>query len=238
MPSPRLIHGAGTAQDNRSVTLTYQMDARHRRRLLVAEGVSWIFGLVGLMAWGAFHILAATSTQYDLDRFAALQAVALHAGKPDQSLWSRDRVSAWRKATSESSPAPLAVIRIPRIRLEAPVLPGTDDRTLDRGVGHIEDTAEPGTDGNSGLAGHRDGFFRGLKDISTGDAIELETLHGTEIYRVERTWVVDPEDISVLDPTSTRTLTLVTCYPFYYVGAAPRRFIVRAVLAGSLGLRN
>ena len=210
------------------------MDARHRRRLLVAEGVSWIFGLVGLMAWGAFHILAATSTQYDLDRFAALQAVALHAGMPDQSLWSRDRVSAWRKATSESSPAPLAVIRIPRIRLEAPVLPGTDDRTLDRGVGHIEDTAEPGTDGNSGLAGHRDGFFRGLKDISTGDAIELETLHGTEIYRVERTWVVDPEDISVLDPTSTRTLTLVTCYPFYYVGAAPRRFIVRAVLPRAL----
>ncbi len=122
-------------------------------------------------------------------------------------------------------------IRIPKIRLEAPVLSGTDDRTLDRGVGHIEDTADPGTDGNSGLAGHRDGFFRGLKDISTGDAIELDTLHGTDIYRVERTWVVDPEDISVLDPTSTRALTLVTCYPFYYIGAAPRRFIVRAVLA-------
>jgi len=112
------------------------------------------------------------------------------------------------------------------------VLPGTDDGTLDRAVGHIEGTAKPGTDGNAGIAGHRDGFFRGLKDISPGDVIELDTLQGNDSYRVERVWVVDPEDVSVLDPTSTRALTLVTCYPFYYVGSAPRRFIVRAVLAG------
>ena len=112
-----------------------------------------------------------------------------------------------------------------------PVLPGTDDRTLDRAVGHIDDTALPGADGNSGIAGHRDGFFRGLKDIAEGDVIELETAKVKEVYRVERTWVVDPEDVSVLDPTPTRALTLVTCYPFYYIGPAPRRFIVRAVLA-------
>ena len=80
------------------------------------------------------------------------------------------------KALSEPAPAPLAVLRIPKIRLEVPVLPGTDDRTLDRAVGHIEGTAQPGTDGNSGIAGHRDGFFRGLKDIAPGDAIELDTL--------------------------------------------------------------
>ena len=96
-------------------------------------------------------------------------------------------------------------------------------------MGHIDDTALPGTDGNSGIAGHRDGFFRGLKDIGPGDAIELETLRGKEVYRVERTWVVDPEDVSVLDPTPTRSLTLVTCYPFYHVGPAPQRYIVRAV---------
>ena len=112
------------------------------------------------------------------------------------------------------------------------MLPGTDDHTLDRAVGHIEDTAEPGTDGNSGLAGHRDGFFRGLKDIARGDTIELETLKGKDIYRVERTWVVNPEEVWVLDPTPTRALTLVTCYPFYFIGSAPQRFIVRAVLAG------
>ena len=121
------------------------------------------------------------------------------------------------------------MLRIPKIRLEVAVLPGTDDRTLDRAVGHIEDTALPGADGNSGLAGHRDGFFRGLKDIAPGDAIVLETLQGTEAYVVERTWIVNPEDVSVLDPTPTRSLTLVTCYPFYFVGSAPQRFIVRAV---------
>jgi sortase A len=112
-----------------------------------------------------------------------------------------------------------------------PVLEATDDVSLNRAVGHIADTARPGTDGNSGIAGRGDGFFRGLKDITPGGAIQLETLRATEVYRVERTWIVDPEDVSVLDPTPTRSLTLVTCYPFYFVGSAPRRFIVRAALA-------
>jgi sortase A len=207
------------------------MEVFRRRLLLFAERTSWTFGLVGLAGWGAFHVRAAIWTRQDLGRFAALQALALPAGSPDQSLWAPERITAWRKALSEPGPAPLAVLRIPKIRLEVPVLAGTDDTTLDRGVGHIEDTARPGTDGNSGIAGHRDGFFRGLKDIAPGDVIELETLQGKDVYHVERTWVVDPEDVSVLDPTPARALTLVTCYPFYYVGAAPQRFIVRAVLA-------
>jgi sortase A len=208
------------------------MEAVRRRLLVLAEGTSWAFGLFGLVWWGTFHIGVATSTRHDLERFAALQAVAPLDATPDQSLWSPGRVSAWRKALSEPAPAPLAVLRIPKIRLEVPVLPGTEDRTLDRGVGHIENTAPLGTDGNSGIAGHRDGFFRGLKDITPGDAIELETLQGTEVFRVERIWMVDPDDVSVLDPTSTRVLTLVTCYPFYFIGPAPQRFIVRAVRAG------
>jgi LPXTG-site transpeptidase (sortase) family protein len=91
----------------------------------------------------------------------------------------------------------------------------------------------PGTEGNVGIAGHRDGFFRALKDIAEGDAIELQTLGGRETYRVERTWIVEPEDVSVLDPTPSRSLTLVTCYPFYFVGSAPQRFIVRAVSVGN-----
>ena len=203
-----------------------------RRLLLLAESASWAFGLVGLLWWGSFHLWVASSTRHDLERFAALQVVATQGGTPDQSLWSPFRVSAWRKAMSEPGPAPLAVLRIPKIRLEVPVLPGTDDRTLDRGAGHIEGTARPGTDGNSGIAGHRDGFFRGLKDITPGDAIELDLLQGKDVYRVERTWVVAPEEVSVLDPTPTRALTLVTCYPFYFVGSAPERFIVRAVRVG------
>jgi len=200
------------------------------RLLLFLEGAAWLFGLVGLVWWGSYHQWAAAAARLDVARFVSHQNVAPQAGTPDQSLWSPERIVAWRKAAGEPAATPIAVLRIPRIRLEVPVLPGTDDRTLDRAVGHIDDTALPGADGNSGIAGHRDGFFRGLKDIAEGDVIELETTQEKEIYRVERTWVVDPEDVSVLDPTPTRALTLVTCYPFYYVGPAPRRYIVRAVL--------
>jgi sortase A len=209
------------------------MEAPARRRLLlVAERTSWAFGLIGLVSWGLFHVGVTNGTRHDLERFAVLRLVAQEQGTPDQSLWSPARVSAWRQALLEPAPAPLGVLRIPKIRLEVPVLPGTDDRTLDRAVGYIEGTAQPGTDGNLGIAGHRDGFFRGLKDITPGDVIELDTIQGSESYRVERTWVVDPEDVSVLAPTSTRALTLVTCYPFYFVGSAPQRFIVRAVVTG------
>jgi sortase A len=213
------------------------MKTIRRRLLLVAERASWTFGLVALAWWGASHIGIATSTRHDLERFAALRVVASPSGTPDQSLWSPLRAKAWREAMSEPASTPLAVLRIPKTGLEVAVLPGTDDRTLDRAVGHIEDTAQPGTDGNSGIAGHRDGFFRGLKDITAGDEIELDTLSGTDVYRVERTWVVKPDDVSVLDQTSTRTLTLVTCYPFYFVGSAPLRFIVRATHVGAKSAR-
>jgi len=213
-----------------------------RRLLIVVEIACWTIGLAGLVWYGVFHLGVAIGTQQNLERFAASRVpspnstnsttgwtITPPSGTPDQSLWSPIRVRAWRDAIVTPLPAPLAVLRIPKIRLEVPVLPGTDDRILDRAVGHIEDTAEPGADGNSGLAGHRDGFFRGLKDIAVGDLMELDTRHGKEVYRVERTWIVDPNDVSVLDPTPTPTLTLVTCYPFYFVGSAPQRFIVRAV---------
>jgi sortase A len=202
-----------------------------RRLLLLVERATWLFGVMGLVAWGAHYRWTVGAARLDVKRFAAYHDAARHAGTPDQSLWSPERIVAWRTATGEPAATPLGVLRIPRLGIEVPVLPGTDDRTLDRAVGHIDDTALPGADGNSGIAGHRDGFFRGLKDIAEGDVIELETTRVKEIYRVERTWVVDPEDVSVLDRTPSRALTLVTCYPFYYIGPAPRRFIVRAVLS-------
>jgi sortase A len=208
------------------------MDTSRRRLLLVVEIVCLALGLAGLARLGLFRHKVATETRHELERFAEVRALASPTGTPDQSLWSPVRVNAWRQAIGEPVPAPLAVLRIPKIRLEVPVLPGTDDHTLDRAAGHIEDTAQPGMDGNSGIAGHRDGFFRGLKDITPGDMIELDTLQGTDVYRVERTWVVKPEDVSVLDPTPKPALTLVTCYPFYFVGSAPERFIVRAVRVG------
>ena len=148
--------------------------------------------------------------------------------KPDLSLWSPKRIRAWQLASAAPEAAPLAVLRIPKIHLEVPVLEGTDDVTLDYGVGHVEGTALPGQGGNLGIAGHRDGFFRGLKDIVTGDVIELETGRGLETYVIEDIWLVDPDDVWVLAPTGSSKVTLVTCYPFYHVGSAPTRYIVRA----------
>jgi sortase A len=206
------------------------MDATRIRLLRLTERASWTFGLVGLLWWGTFHVGAATSTRQDLERFAVLRA-ASKAGAPDRSLSPPERLAVWPASLPESVPAPLAVLRIARIRLEVPVLPGTDARTLDRAVGSIEGTAPPGTGGNVGIAGHRDSHFRGLKDIHAGDLIEIDTPLESSSYRVERMWVVDPTEVSVLAPTPGPALTLVTCYPFDFIGSAPRRFIVRALPA-------
>jgi sortase A len=207
---------------------------RVRRLAVLAERTAWTFGTVCLVTCGALYFDGAAGARHELERFARLQATALgQPPAPDLSLWGPERISAWRRALTQPAAPPLAVLRIPKIRLEVPILRGTDDFTLNRAVGHIDDTALPGTDGNSGIAGHRDGFFRGLKAIGPEDVIELETLRGKEVYRVERTWVVGPEDVSVLDPTPARALTLVTCYPFYHVGPAPQRYIVRAVRTGT-----
>lgn len=123
-------------------------------------------------------------------------------------------------------------IKIPRVGVSALVLEGVRSRTLRRGVGRIPGTSLPDLDGNVGLAGHRDSFFRGLKDIRKNDIIELKTPEGIFEYKVEWTKIVRPKDTHVLEDEGTPALTLVTCYPFYYVGSAPKRFIVRAHRVG------
>ena len=143
--------------------------------------------------------------------------------------WTPTRVKAWRDALKRMGPPALATLRIKRIGVSVVVLDGTDDWTLNRAVGHIADTPKPGSAGNVGLAGHRDGFFRPLKDIAVGDLIEVETEGRVDHYRVQHTWIVTPNDVWVLDHTDAPSLTLVTCYPFYFIGSAPKRFIVRAV---------
>lgn len=200
---------------------------------LAAEILSFVLG-VGCLAYvGVRYINGMSASRAALDRFAELRTLARPAETPELTLWSPQRIAAWQSTLTLPREEPLAVLHIPRIRLVVPVLKGTSDATLDRGVGHIEDTALPGAQGNSGLAGHRDGYFRGLKDVGLGDAIELETLEGMQTYRIERTWIVNPDDVSVLDPTPAQSITLVTCYPFYFVGSAPQRYIVRAVLHSS-----
>jgi sortase A len=119
-------------------------------------------------------------------------------------------------------------IQIPRIGLTAIVVQGDSAATLRRAVGHLADTALPGESGNVVLAGHRDTFFRPLKGVQAGDVISLRTRAGDFEYRVESTAVVPPTDVRVLQPTAGRTLTLITCFPFSYLGSAPDRFIVRA----------
>jgi sortase A len=169
----------------------------------------------------------------------AATPVPLAWSEPDQKLWSHERVKAWTLVSSvpevRSSAGPLAVLKIPKIHLEVPVVEGTDDPALDYGVGHVQGTALPGEPGNVALAGHRDGFFRGLKDIAVGDTMELETVRGSEAFVVENVWLVTPNDVWVLDPTPKESLTLVTCYPFYFVGSAPQRYIVRATRSPAAG---
>ena len=124
----------------------------------------------------------------------------------------------------------VARLEVPSLNLATTVLEGTDDGTLRRGSGHIEDTPFPGQAGNVGIAGHRDTVFRPLKHIHVGDALNLTTADRVYRYRISKTFIVGPDDVYVLDPTDHPTLTLVTCYPFEFIGHAPRRFIVQADL--------
>ena len=153
------------------------------------------------------------------------------SGKVDMSLWSAIRVKTYKAALKKETPRALAILRIPRLELEVPVYDGTTDAVLDLAAGRIEYTALPGTVGNVGIAAHRDGFFRVLKDIKEGDALVLDTPVATEHYRVEWIRITTPDDVSVIDETPGPAVTLVGCYPFYYQGSAPKRFIVRAVPA-------
>jgi len=126
------------------------------------------------------------------------------------------------------TPGLVGRITIARLNLSVAIGEGADDAVLRRAVGHIAGTALPGQGGNVGLAGHRDTFFRPLRNIRLADTIILTTERGDFRYRVVSTKVVDPHAVEVLGPTRKEILTLVTCYPFYFVGKAPRRFIVRA----------
>ncbi len=213
------------------------------------ERFFWIAGILLVGVWVAAYVHKTVLSRRDLAHFEAASRAA-HTTPlatapaptatvpprplptevpPDKSLWSSVRVRGYEESLKEKTSDPLAILRIAKIGVEVAVLEGTDDLTLNRAIGHIEGTPKPGENGNCGIAGHRDGFFRGLKDVVVGDTMELETLAGKETYRIENIWIVTPEDVQVLDPTPGRAITLVACYPFYFVGSAPKRYIVRAV---------
>ena len=190
------------------------------------ERVCLVVGTITLVAVGIVYLDAFTGSR---DALAAFDARLDEIGHPDQAHWSDARRSAYAASLAADVGMPEAVLSIPKIDLRVPVFANTTALPLNRGVGHVEGSASPGSDGNVAIAGHRDGFFRGLMHLSEGDTIEVATLSERHTYLVSEISIVDPLDVSVLEPTDTATLTLITCYPFHYIGNAPERYIVRAV---------
>ena len=211
-----------------------------RSRWIWAERALLAIGIVclGIFVWSWLD-----AKLYEREQNARLeQALARPAAETDSFESLRKgavRVQEKQEEKSEEKPPPpdpepgglVGRLAIPRLGLTALVLEGVEKKTLRRGAGHIPATAFPEQEeGNVGIAAHRDSHFRALKDIQEDDTIELTTLDGTFRYQVEWTKIVKPADVSVLEPTDEPALTLVTCYPFYFVGSAPERFIVRAHL--------
>ena len=214
----------------------------------VIELVCWILGLLlfagalsmrasgevglakGLEAFEAsLSATIATNTATDTRTHSSNLSIAA----PDQTLWSKERKLAYNnsvenQAKAPGSDTPLALLNIPSLNLRVPVYDTATAFNMNRGVGKITGTAALHSNDNTGIAGHRDGFFRPLKDIALGDLIELQGINETSRYRVSELKIVEPDNVNVLYPTQTSRVTLVTCYPFYYVGHALQRFIVVA----------
>jgi sortase A len=200
------------------------------------ERALWVIGVMLIAGYGAVRVDAEAGRREGIESFTRLTVASSGAAREialpasDQSQWSAARIQAYElDMSARRSSAPEAVLRIPSVKLSVPVYADTSALSLNRGAGWISGTAGPRAAGNMGIAAHRDGFFRALKDVALGDRLELESLSGTRVYRVSALYIVNPEDTRPLRPTESATVTLVTCYPFYYVGSAPQRYIVRAI---------
>lgn len=244
----------------RSPAVSTDPEADGGRRILFR--LEWTLLLFGLVALDVFIWIKATSCVYevyedwafDQDLRGLAPSPLRFAGDQVRLLFGRERPRADALqprakqeepgskppeplSPSRKSPAPAEVVgrlQIPNLHLTAMVREGADARTLRLAVGHIPGTSLPGARGNVGLAGHRDTFFRALRNIQIDDRIEFQTGDQLFHYQVRSTHIVSPRDVGVLASTSSDSLTLVTCYPFYYVGSAPKRFIVRAALVSSI----
>jgi sortase A len=188
------------------------------------ERTAWVVGCTLLGMYGGVRLWAQESSTRAVQEFRAMSVAPA-----DQALWSHQRVVAYREA-QRAGEEPEAVLRLPQLSLEVPVYGDTSDLNLDRGAGRIPGTAALDQPGNVGIAAHRDGFFRKLKDASIGMDVYLEHGGRTLRYRITEISIVTPDDGSVLAPTAGSSITLVTCYPFYFVGSAPQRYVVRAEL--------
>jgi sortase A len=202
---------------------------RVRRALRVIELLLLVVAVVSTGWYATAHILSAreqAALSQELDR--------LEAGP--EELKELAHPAATATATTTVTPGKtsglVGRIEVPRLRLSVVAREGVDHKTLRVAAGHIPGTALPGAAGNAGFAAHRDTFFRPLKSIREGDEVVVTTPGGVYRYAVTGTRIVEPAEVSVLDPTTDAILTLVTCHPFEYIGNAPQRFVVRAVLRG------
>ncbi len=220
-----ISHRVLTAPDNEWGPLPPHATPQRRRRGLVwLERLLLIIGVLSLGYYGYVVTESALYQALENRELDAILASAPVAQPPTQ------HAEAPRRRVVPATGTPMGRIEIPRLGVSAVIRAGSDARTLQLAVGYIPGTALPGERGNIGLAAHRDTFFRRLRDIRTDDEIRLVTPEGTFSYTVQRTNVVMPTDTWVLNGTAEPTLTLVTCYPFTYIGSAPQRFIVRAAL--------
>ena len=199
------------------VTIHWRSSHKHR----ILRWASRVFFLTGCLALGFVALTYFDAELYQiysgwqLDDPPSLGEVSLPTPRADLRVYAREG-------------SPLSRIAIPRLGVSVVVSEGIKPHTLARAAGHIPGTAFPDEIGNVGIAGHRDTFFRKLGEIQADDVITLTTPEGSYEYAVEWSSVVTPSDVEVLEPSDTPLLTLVTCYPFTYVGPAPSRFIVRA----------
>jgi sortase A len=198
-----------------------------------------LLGTALLLFYGIARLERTMASRKAIRTFKALQP---KPAEPEEPLNRASDLPADRLPSSTSGstiPAsfdnPMAVLKIPKLDLAVPVLDGVDAVTLNHAVGHIPGTARPGEGGNVGLAGHRDGFFHELNRLKAGDKVEVESNTGTDIYIVDDIKVVFPRDVYVLDPRPQPSVTLVTCYPFRFIGNAPQRYIVSASLSPETG---
>ena len=220
---------------------TVKSMSKHPRILWFSEVASYVIGasllLYAFTSWASGQIDSKIAEQGLVPQQAAASSLPNmdfpgEGTSSDVDLvdWSAKRIAAWRETFSDNGPKAFAMLSVPSADINVPVFEGADDRNLNAGAAWIEGTDKPGFDfGNTGIAGHRDGFFRGLQHVKIGEPVSI-TANGEEMsYRISDISIVDPTNIDTLLPQQSEVVTLVTCYPFYFVGHAPQRYVVQAV---------
>jgi sortase A len=219
-------------------TRTLDNVLRAVQKILLLVGLAlisfWLSARLHSLISAHMAVWAFTAAHESTNHQALIHKAVSANGRVVLSLWNVQRINSYKSVLAGKLDSPLAVLSIPRLGLVAPIFEGTDSFILNRSLGRIRGTATFDEDGNVGIAGHRDGLFRALRDVALGDAVEITTPHGLVQYIVNRISIVDPTDTDVLRSHHSPEVTLVTCYPFNFVGNAPRRYIVQASLRRSI----